>query len=61
MATKTQAEEMLTVAKWAEKFAVPAGKFKKAIEELKLEPDLRKGACNYYSSKTIEKVKAKLN
>jgi hypothetical protein len=54
-ATKST-EEMLTAAKWAAQFNIPQSKFKKAIQDLKIEADLVKAGCNYYSRKTIEKV-----
>ena len=59
MAKKTEGE-MLTAGKLAEKFGVSAGKLKKIIQELAIEPDKKKGACNYYSEKTAKKIKAKL-
>lgn len=49
--------DMLTSAKWAEKFGIPASKFKKAIDQLNIQPDMKKGVCGYYSAKTAEKVK----
>lgn len=56
MAEKSK-EELLSAAKWAEKFGIPAAKFKKAIEELNIQADSVKGKCSYYSSKTAEKIK----
>lgn len=49
---------LLTAAKWAEKFGASPAKFKKAILELNIEPDLVKGPCNYYSEQTAEKIKS---
>jgi biotin operon repressor len=55
-----KAEELLSAAKWAEKLGVSQGKIKKAIETLEIEPDHKKGKCNYYSEATMEKVKKSL-
>ena len=53
-------EELFTVGKLAEKWGVPAGKVKKAIETLKIQPDQKKGACNYYNNTTAGKIKKTL-
>lgn len=53
-------EEMLTAGKIAEKLGVPAGKIKKAIESLQLEPDAKKGPCNYYSDASVKKIQSAL-
>jgi biotin operon repressor len=52
--------DLLTVTKWAEKLGVSQVKVKKAIETLEIEPDQKKGRCNYYSEATIEKVRKSL-
>ncbi len=49
--------EMLTAAKWAESLGVSQGKIKKAITELNIEPDEKKGRCAYYSEATANKIK----
>jgi hypothetical protein len=54
------AEEMLTSAKWAEKFGVSPNAFKKAMTELAIQPDMKKGVCGYYSEATANKIKAKI-
>jgi hypothetical protein len=54
-------EDLLTAAKWAEKLGVSQGKVKKAIDTLEIEPDQKKGKCNYYSEATMEKVKNSLS
>jgi len=54
------ADEMLSAGKWAAKLGVPAKKFKDAIKAAGIEPDSKKGACAYYSSKTAEKIKRKI-
>ncbi len=53
-------EEMLSASKWAEKLGVSAGKVKKAIEKLALEPTSIKGNCKYYSADSAEKIKEAL-
>lgn len=58
MAKAATSTEMFTSAKLAEKFGVPVGKVKKAITELKIEPDMKKGACAYYSDATAVKIKS---
>ncbi len=55
MAAKEQ--QLFTAGKLAEQWGVPAGKVKKAIESLKIAPDQKKGACNYYSNETAKKIK----
>jgi hypothetical protein len=48
--------ELLTAGKLAEKLGVSAGKVKKALQELSIQPDLVKGGCNYYSSAVAKKI-----
>lgn len=57
---KSQDENMLSAAKWAERFGVSAAKVKKAIEKLEIEPDMKKGRCAYYSEESAMKIKDKL-
>ncbi len=54
------ADETLSAGKWAEKFGIPAKKFRDAIKAAGIEPDSKKGACAYYSSKTAEKIRKKI-
>jgi hypothetical protein len=49
--------QLLTAGKLAEQWGIPAGKVKKAIESLGIAPDHKKGACNYYSEITANKIK----
>ncbi|MCF8306672.1 MAG: hypothetical protein K9I71_08890 [Ignavibacteriales bacterium] len=51
---------LFTAGKIAESLNVSAGQIKKAIETLKIEPDSKKGACNYYAAETVEKIKKSL-
>lgn len=55
-----KSEDMLTAAKWADKIGVSQNKIKKAIKELEIEPDSKKGRCSYYSAETIDKVRKSL-
>jgi hypothetical protein len=50
-------EELLTPAKIAAKLGMSDAKIKKAIKELNLEPDQKKGPCSYYGTEKIEKIK----
>jgi threonyl-tRNA synthetase len=51
------ADEMLTAAKMAKEWAVSENAVKKAIKELGIEADAKKGPCNYYGPKTAQKIK----
>ncbi|MEJ5245253.1 MAG: hypothetical protein WHV28_06040 [Bacteroidota bacterium] len=50
-------EEMLTAKKVAEKLGVTEAKVKKIIKEQNIEPDAKRGACNYYAPTTVEKIR----
>ncbi len=53
-------QELLTTGKMAKEFGVPAKKVKMAIQKLNLEPDVKKGNCNYFYRETAEKNKSAL-
>ncbi|MBA4317772.1 MAG: hypothetical protein C0412_05170 [Flavobacterium sp.] len=53
-------EELLTAGKIAQNLSVPPAAVKKAIEKLKLAPTAKKGACSYYSSDALNKIKGAL-
>lgn len=53
-------EGQITAANIAKELGVSAGKVKKAIDELKLAPVAKKGACSYYSPDQMKKIKASL-
>lgn len=55
-----KSEDLLTVAKWADKLGLSQNKIKKVIKDLNIEPDNKKGRCSYYSTETIEKLKKSL-
>jgi hypothetical protein len=61
MKSSADAPQMLTAGKIAEQVGFPAGKVKKAMQELNIEPSLVKGGCNYYSTDCIEQLKKVLN
>jgi hypothetical protein len=50
-------EELLTSGKIAEKFNIKPAQVKKAIEELGLAPDAKKGVCCYYTLENAQKIK----
>ncbi len=60
MAKATEKPELFTAAKIAEKLGVSAKDVKVAIEKLQIQPDQKKGACSYYTSSTVEKIKKAL-
>jgi hypothetical protein len=51
------ANDMLTAAKLAQEIGVSDAVVKKVIKELGIEPDAKKGPCNYYGPATAEKIK----
>ncbi|MFA6570117.1 MAG: hypothetical protein WCT77_02660 [Bacteroidota bacterium] len=48
---------LLTAAKIAIEVGVTPAKIKQVIAELKIEPDMIRCNCNYYTDKTILKIK----
>jgi len=54
------ATELLTSAKIAEQLGVSAGKVKKAIDSIALEPTAKKGICCLYDAAAVKKIKAAL-
>ena len=50
----------LTAGKIAEELGASPGAVKKAIQELKLKPAAKKGACTYYASADLPKIKKAL-
>jgi hypothetical protein len=53
-------EGQITSANIAKELGVSAGKVKKAIDEMKLAPVAKKGACSYYSRDQVKKIKDSL-
>jgi hypothetical protein len=54
------AEEQITAGNIAKELGASPAKVKKAIDELKLVPVAKKGACSYYSREQLKKVKGAL-
>lgn len=50
------AADLLTAANIAKELGVSDGKVKKAIAELKLAPDAKKGVCSYYGPAAVKKI-----
>lgn len=53
-------ENLMTAGAMAKALSLSDGKVKKAIKELGIEPDAKKGVCNYYSAATMAKVREAL-
>jgi len=54
------AEEMASAGKLAKEWGVSDAAVKKAIKELGIEPDAKKGVCAMYSKATADKIKKAL-
>lgn len=54
------ATPLMTAATMAKELGVSEAKVKKAITELGLQSEAKKGVCNYYSADTLKKIKASL-
>lgn len=50
------AADLLTAANIAKQLGVSDGKVKKAIAELKIAPDAKKGVCCYYGAAAVKKI-----
>jgi len=55
-----QTEDLLTAGKLAVAWGVPKAALGKKLKELKVEPDLVKAGCSYYSRVRLEKIRPKL-
>ena len=53
-------EDLLTAGKVAAALGRKPAEVKKAITELKLEPDVKKGGCSYYGAASVKKIAKKL-
>jgi hypothetical protein len=51
-------EDLLTAGSIAKELGVSDAKVKKAIKELAIEPNAKKGVCCYYSRDVLAAVKA---
>ena len=56
----TEKSDLLTAGNIAKTLGVSDLKVKKAIQELGIKPQAKKGVCNYYSKDTVTKVKGAL-
>lgn len=56
----TEKSELLTSGKIAAELGISPAKVKKIIQELSIEPDMKKGACAYYGKKSINQIKKKV-
>jgi len=57
MSAKT---DLLTAGAIALKLGSPVPKVKQAIADLKIKPTAKKGACSYYSTDALTKIKGAL-
>jgi hypothetical protein len=55
-----EAAPMMTAATMAKELGVSDAKIKKAIAALGIQPEAKKGVCNYYGADTLKQVKAAL-
>jgi Fic family protein len=55
-----ESTDLLTAGNIAKTLGVSDAKVKKAIAELGLQPDAKKGVCAYYSKAAVAKIEAKL-
>jgi hypothetical protein len=53
-------EELYTAGKLAKEWGVQPKAVKAAIEKTGLQPDVKKGACSYFTQNTAEKIKKNL-
>lgn len=56
----TEKTNLLTAGNIAKALGVSDGKVKKAIQDLGIKPQAKKGVCNYYGKDTVAKVKSAL-
>jgi hypothetical protein len=52
--------DLLTAGAIAKELGVSGAVVSKAIKTLDLKPELKKGACSYYSKQTLAKIKSTL-
>ena len=53
-------EALISTGGIAKELGVSDGKVKKAIKELAIEPQSKKGVCSYYSRDVLTEIKAAL-
>lgn len=57
---KNEKADLMTSGNIAKVLGVSDAKVKKAIKDLKIKPDAKKGVCNYYSPVAMTKIKTAL-
>lgn len=57
---KDEKTRLVTAGNIAKELGVSDAKVKKAIADLGIKPETKKGPCNYYSGEIVKKVKAAL-
>jgi hypothetical protein len=57
---KNEKAVLVTSGNIAKVLGVSDAKVKKAIKDLKIKPEAKKGVCNYYSQGALTKIKAAL-
>jgi hypothetical protein len=53
----TEKSQLLTAGNIAKTLGVSDARVKKAIQQLHIKPQAKKGLCNYYSKEILAKVK----
>jgi len=53
-------QDLFTASKIAEELGVSANIVKKTIKILNMQPDEKKGVCNYYYRNNLQKIKEQL-
>jgi hypothetical protein len=57
---KNEKPDLMTSGNIAKALGVSDAKVKKAIKDLKIKPEAKKGVCNYYSPGALAKIKTTL-
>jgi biotin operon repressor len=57
---KNEKTGLMTSGNIAKTLGVSGAKVKKAIKDLKIKPEAKKGVCNYYSVSALGKIKTAL-
>jgi ribosomal protein L19E len=53
-------QDLYTVGKLAKDWGISENAIKKVIKEGNIQPDAKKGVCNYYTKETTAKIKKAL-
>lgn len=57
---KNEKTTLMTSGNIAKTLGVSDAKVKKAIKDLKIKPEAKKGVCNYYSASALGRIKSSL-